>query len=489
MKPADNIHKLIKKLHVEPGADMDKKVHSRITKALEKWEKTKSADTQPNIWRIIMKSRITKLAAAAIFISAAVLSLIIFDKTVSTTYAITNIPHLLRQARTVHIEGWTIKPVPGTEVEQMPKYPLNFWFDLQNERIRYTQTGSITRDGKTTFTELETIFNGQFVMNLDHTNKTVSYSKVSPFIRGFMIRQNFDGVLNQLFKSGKAFGNFEKTGQEDIDGVVYEVWQGEYDVLVPSAPRVKMQVLFDPYTGNIAAMKAWTKINDGDWLPVLDITAIRRNIELPDQLFSTAPPSDYTMHNTKETAKEISGIMSFGNYNYNTLSLHLHISFTLSDGSILLCWSCTDSKQKESQQSLFENLQPGDKLPQLPVVVQKLETLMGKEPICYTGRHLAFTQRDGEFFEWALYVPQNPNPEPALAYKIIPEINDPEAKGNFNPQAIISAIVIIDSQKDFEKLVLGAMAYLKDDDNQLPNLTYKDVLNLTNKIQQNLNEK
>ncbi|MFH1616129.1 MAG: hypothetical protein ABIG61_13715 [Planctomycetota bacterium] len=70
MKPADNIHKLIKKLQIEPGLDMDRKVHIRITKALEKWKKTKPAGSKPNIWRTIMKSRITKLAAAAVIIIA-----------------------------------------------------------------------------------------------------------------------------------------------------------------------------------------------------------------------------------------------------------------------------------------------------------------------------------------------------------------------------------------------------------------------------------
>ena len=249
-----------------------------------------------------------------------------------------------------------------------------------------------------------------------------------------------------------------------------------------------MQVSFDPRTGNIAAMKAWGKINDGDWLPALDITAIKRNIDLPEHLFSTTPPADYTMQNTKETAKKISGIMSIGNFQYNNLSIHLHISFTLSDGSILLCWSGTDSKQKESQLTLFENLQQGSALPQLPIAIQKLESFMGKEPIVYTGRHLTFTQRDGQFFEWSLYVPKTPPSEPPLAYKIIHKINDPKAKEKSNPRAIISAIVTIDSQKDFESLVLGAMTELGDDGKAAEHLTYENVLQLAKRIRKSLNK-
>ena len=75
MRPTDNIHKLIKKLQVEPGLDMDRKVHSRITTALEKCKKTKPAVCMPSSGRIIMKSRITKFATAAVIIIAVLISI------------------------------------------------------------------------------------------------------------------------------------------------------------------------------------------------------------------------------------------------------------------------------------------------------------------------------------------------------------------------------------------------------------------------------
>jgi len=70
MKPADNISELIKKLQLKASADLDKRVHDDISAALAKSQKTESARTEPNIWRTIMKSRITKLAAAAVIIIA-----------------------------------------------------------------------------------------------------------------------------------------------------------------------------------------------------------------------------------------------------------------------------------------------------------------------------------------------------------------------------------------------------------------------------------
>jgi len=68
MRPADDLHRSIKKLHLKASAELDKRVHDDISRALAESEKTKSAIAQPNIWRIIMKSPITKLAAAAVIL-------------------------------------------------------------------------------------------------------------------------------------------------------------------------------------------------------------------------------------------------------------------------------------------------------------------------------------------------------------------------------------------------------------------------------------
>jgi len=75
MKPAKNIEKHIKNIYVESlpaatSAELDERVLGNVTEALEESKKKNSAAIEPNIWRIIIKSRITKLAAAAVIIIA-----------------------------------------------------------------------------------------------------------------------------------------------------------------------------------------------------------------------------------------------------------------------------------------------------------------------------------------------------------------------------------------------------------------------------------
>jgi len=70
MKPADKIKELISKSDVRTGSEIDKGILGDALEHLEKLKQKKLAGVQPKIWRTIMKSRITKLAAAAVIIIA-----------------------------------------------------------------------------------------------------------------------------------------------------------------------------------------------------------------------------------------------------------------------------------------------------------------------------------------------------------------------------------------------------------------------------------
>ncbi|MDT8302892.1 MAG: hypothetical protein RQ760_15530, partial [Sedimentisphaerales bacterium] len=66
MKPAKKIEKLIKKSRYKAGPETYDKALGSFLQAVDAHEKQKSALSEPNILRIIMKSKITKVAAAAV---------------------------------------------------------------------------------------------------------------------------------------------------------------------------------------------------------------------------------------------------------------------------------------------------------------------------------------------------------------------------------------------------------------------------------------
>ncbi len=75
MRPAENIERLIKNLTDRTSAQMDERVLGDVLRALEESKSTKSASAKPNIRRTIMKSPITKLAAAAVIVIAVLIGM------------------------------------------------------------------------------------------------------------------------------------------------------------------------------------------------------------------------------------------------------------------------------------------------------------------------------------------------------------------------------------------------------------------------------
>ncbi|MHC4457520.1 MAG: hypothetical protein ACYS0I_10600 [Planctomycetota bacterium] len=87
MSPRDNIEKLISELILHGTDTADKHILNDALAAYEKSNSTESANLQPKAWRIIMKSKITKYAAAAVIIIAVLLTLNIFHQSMPTASA------------------------------------------------------------------------------------------------------------------------------------------------------------------------------------------------------------------------------------------------------------------------------------------------------------------------------------------------------------------------------------------------------------------
>lgn len=71
MKPAERIERLIKERRYKANAETYDKALGSFLQAVDEHIEQKAAPTEPKLWRTIMKSRITKLAAAAVIMIAA----------------------------------------------------------------------------------------------------------------------------------------------------------------------------------------------------------------------------------------------------------------------------------------------------------------------------------------------------------------------------------------------------------------------------------
>ena len=68
MRSTKNIEKHIKNVNIVIDSERNKKVFSNILQAFEKSKARKFAPAGPNIWRIILRSPLTKIAVAAVII-------------------------------------------------------------------------------------------------------------------------------------------------------------------------------------------------------------------------------------------------------------------------------------------------------------------------------------------------------------------------------------------------------------------------------------
>jgi len=104
MRPAENIEKLVKNINIDTNAKIDEEVLDEVVEAFEKSKNKKSAATKQNIWRIIMKSKITKLAAAAVIIIACLTGLF-FWKSTGSGIALADVLARVEQIKVFRCKG------------------------------------------------------------------------------------------------------------------------------------------------------------------------------------------------------------------------------------------------------------------------------------------------------------------------------------------------------------------------------------------------
>ena len=104
MKSFKEIEQKVTKFNVNPRSEMRSKVLDEALEAQRSQKRTSTSDT--NIWRILMKSRKTKFAAAAMFVLATYLFLQIPKTIVAPAYALNDTIKAYNSIRTLHVKGF-----------------------------------------------------------------------------------------------------------------------------------------------------------------------------------------------------------------------------------------------------------------------------------------------------------------------------------------------------------------------------------------------
>ena len=438
--------------------------------------------------RGILTTPLTRIAAA-ILIVVTILALWQMEDGTTTAYALSDVPKLLGQARTIHLRR---RHFPNGQVVH-----LEDWWDSESggayhywEWPEYKQGPNGLQSMKASF---ETVKNGRFIMEVDHQNKTVRFERLLPveqkLQKHLMAKDVASIAVPGVFQ---YLDRYTKIGTERIEAERYDVWRQEYRD-VEADIGIRFDVWLSRRTGEIGRTRRWEnwhKYGHG-WQLASETDKIELDAEPPAGLFATEPPVGYTMENTKDTA-DITGA-GFRTCRYpEGCEMRVPFSLALEEGSVLICWNVVCTPSLAPAEAVYDNLTFGGPLPQPPAALCGLMSISGGNRgrygsvafwdenaaftiTHYVGRYLMQTRKADRVYVWALYTPQemlsSEEPTKKTIAVIEPHVTDPNAT-RIVTTSLTSWVV---TRARFAEYLTEAMPELSEDPT-LPDLMAYDSL-------------
>lgn len=253
MKPADKIKKLISKSNVTTDFQTDKRILGDALEYMGQLRQKESAGNQPNIWSIIMKSRTTKIAAAAVIIGAFG-SYLFFGWGQATIYA--QVIEAIENARTIHA---VTKSLNNGQWEK----DAEVWYENGKGIV---ETG--WRNGEKTLTRID---NGQYSWEYHAGNDYARRSNTIDPIGVARKLLNVDSFKKQAIR--------ESDKDKIVDGTRYIAY-------VLSSPQNNYRIL--TWLDETNRVRGWEKIHlldNGQW-ETYRIGEVEYNIVLNPKVFT-----------------------------------------------------------------------------------------------------------------------------------------------------------------------------------------------------------
>ena len=210
MKPADNINEFFRKAAVSTNPRMDEAVLDKVLTAHEKAQNTKPALAEPALRRTIMKSPITKLAAAAVIIALVVLGLFEFIDTENKSGVVwAQVAEKVDASRGLVVRCRETSSFLPNEDDYSIKY-----FSPTRSRTDTYKSGQITQ---AFYKDLETK-TSTFV---NHTYKHYMSRTFTPSQQGFLEKHG-DWMNAKYLVETILSCEHRKLGQKTIEGVLCE---------------------------------------------------------------------------------------------------------------------------------------------------------------------------------------------------------------------------------------------------------------------------
>lgn len=283
MRPAENIKRLVKNARIIINPEIKKTALKELIDELEKPKTIRSAGTKPNMWRTIMKSPITKLAAAAVVVVAVLIGInqlggsatsVVWGEVVRNIEASPGFVYRMKQTHNQQETG-TI------ELNMMAYGSAQYGFRLDgyNDEEVTIQTYATLSDGAMT--------------SVDHPNRTYYRTALADDALAEIENMEPKEAVREYLSA-----EYTKLGRRTIEGVEAEGIEIDRD---PSEAKANFQV-------DSCVIQLWVAVDTG--LPILvEVDTVGKNgtleihtvqdnfqwnVELDASEFEPDIPEDYT---------------------------------------------------------------------------------------------------------------------------------------------------------------------------------------------------
>ena len=267
MRPVEDIDKLIKKLRYRASAETHERVLSNVMRVLDESQRQKTGAVAPDIWRKIMRSPVTKIAAAVVVIAGVLIAMhFVGLSTTTVTFADVIKPILNAQTAVLDI-------IVGDEEASGP---------VIHDMIR----GSLIRrtlsnvEGVVTIIDLKE----SRILQLTHEKKEAAYID----LKGLPSMPNYMEILRNLIKGLQENPHFEveELGTQEIDGqeaIGFLAKHPKAEITIWADPETALPIRIEQVSGQ---MKVICK-------------NVKFDVPMDESLFSMKVPEEYKLQQTE----------------------------------------------------------------------------------------------------------------------------------------------------------------------------------------------
>jgi hypothetical protein len=273
MQPAEDIKRLIDKSHITSSSQVNRRILTDALEDLEQRRQDRAACPRPAVGRAIMRSKITKVAAAAVIVIAVLLGLQFLGNPLGSSLTFAQVVQPILNARTVAVDTILGDDEAGPAIHDVVK----------ESRIRRTMSNV----NQVIIIDLD----GGRMLMLDPEQKAATYVDIQgPVQEG---TKSYLGLVREIVTrlNGRSDLPVKQLGRKAIDGreaLGLEVREAETQLTIWADPETALPVRIEVQQG-----QSFTILKN-----------IEFDVPVEDSLVSMDVPAGYTLHETTLNMRE-----------------------------------------------------------------------------------------------------------------------------------------------------------------------------------------